>query len=317
MITGVSNISILTQAITGLTNGQATLANLTQQLSSGIRSSDLTDYTGLEARTLVNGRNVQAKAESYIAAGKSVAPRLKLYESTLGALESLINTTVSTIRTTQNAGAAAEQGVKAQIEGTMDQAAYYLNQKVGDRFLYSGTRYTAQPVGDLKTLPVPPAETFPVTNPALPPYDPAAPGSSALAYTRDAVTLDDNLQLTYGIPSTDSAIQNLIQGLRFAYAATQDSGNYDTYMAQAGNLMDQALSGIRSLRTQIAGNQKILAETENGQKTTINLLQEQIDGIRSVDVTEVSAKITSYESQLQASYAATSKLITLTLLDYL
>ncbi len=317
MITGVSNISILTQAVTGLTNGQANLAELTQQLASGVRSTDLTDYSGLEARTMINGRNVQAKAESYIAAGKSVAPRLKTYETTLSALENLINTTVSTIRTTQNATAAAEQGVKSQIEGVMDQAAYYLNQKVGDRYLYSGTRYTAQPVTDLKTLPVPPAETFPVTSPALPPFDPAAPGSNALAYARDAVTLDDNLQLTYGIPSTDSAIQNLVQGLRFAYAATQDSANYDTYMAQASTLMDQALDGIRSLRTQVAGNQKILSETQKGQQTTINLLQDQIDGIRNVDVTEVSAKITSFETQLQASYAATSKLITLTLLDYL
>ncbi len=317
MINGISNLSIITQSVGGLNNAQGIIADLTQQLSSGVKSNDLTTYSARDSRTIVNSRDLQTKAESYIAAISSIKPRMDVYESTLGAIETLINTTRSTINTTQNATAATEQGLGAQISGIIDQVSYYLNQKVGDRFIFSGTRYTSQPVGDIKTLTNPPAEVFPATSPTLPPYDPAAPGSDAKAYGHDSVAIDDNLQLTYGISTTDSGIQNLMQGLRYAYAATQDSANYDTYMAQAQTYLQTAFDGVRSLNAQVAGNAKILAETEKGQKNTISLLQGQIDTIRGIDATEVSVKINAYTSQLQASYAATAKLINLSILNYL
>jgi len=317
MISGISNLSIITQSVSGLGSAQGTIADLTQQLSSGVKSSDLTTYSANESRTIINSRDLQTKAESYIAAISSVKPRMDVYDSTLGAIESLINTTQSTINTTQNATAATEQGLGAQISGIIDQVTYYLNQKVGDRFLFSGTRYTSQPVGDIKALTNPPAETFPATSPTLPPYDPAAPGSDAKAYGHDSVAIDDSLQLTYGISTTDSGIQNLVQGLRYAYAATQDSANYNNYMAQAQTYLKTAFDGVRSLHAQVAGNTKILTETEKGQNNTISLLQGQIDKIRGIDATEVSVKINAYTSQLQASYAATAKLINLSILNYL
>lgn len=317
MGSGISTISIMTQVTSALNNGQSALSNLTQQLASGVKSTDLTTYSAYESRTLVSSRNLQEKANSYLDAISSVKPRLTIYERSLSALEDVINSTQSTILNTQNASAAAEQGVGAQISGAIDQAAYYLNQKVGDRFIFSGTRFTQKPIGDIKALTNPPAETFPATSPTLPPYDAAGPGSDALAYGKDVISLDDNLRLTYGISSTESGIQNMIQGLRFAYAATQDSANYTTYMAQAQTYLKTALSEVRTLRAQVAGNVKILTDTAKSQQDTINLLQTQIDKIRNADINEVSVKINSYNAQLQASYAASSKLINLSILQYL
>lgn len=317
MGSGISTISIMTQVTSALNNGQSALSNLTQQLASGVKSTDLTTYSAYESRTLVSSRNLQEKANSYLDAISSVKPRLTIYERSLSALEDVINSTQSTILNTQNASAAAQQGVGAQISGAIDQAAYYLNQKVGDRFIFSGTRFTQKPIGDIKALTNPPAETFPATSPTLPPYDAAGPGSDAQAYGKDVISLDDNLRLTYGISSTESGIQNMIQGLRFAYAATQDSANYTTYMAQAQTYLKTALSEVRTLRAQVAGNVKILTDTAKSQQDTINLLQTQIDKIRNADINEVSVKINSYNAQLQASYAASSKLINLSILQYL
>jgi flagellar hook-associated protein 3 FlgL len=317
MITGISNLSITSQVTTALNNGKDTLADLTQQLATGVKSNDLTTYSAYESRTLVNSRNLQDKAESYIAAIKSVRPRLTLYETSLGAIEKLVNSTQSTITNTQNAAAATEQGVDSQISGTIDQIAFYLNQKLSDRYIFAGTRYTTQPVGDVKTLTNPPTETFPATSPTLPPYDKAAPGSDAKAYAKDSVAIDDSLQLTYGISTSDSAIQNLMQGMRYAYAATKDSANYQTYMAQAQTYLKTAIDGIRSLRAQVAGNQKILTETETSQTDTKTQLQSTVDDIRGADITEVSVKINTFNTQLQASYAATSKLLNMSLLNYL
>ena len=314
---GVSNISMMMQAINGLTSGQSRLNDLTQQLSSGVRSTDLTTYTAYESRTIVSSRGLQEKADSYISAIKSVMPRLQVYENSLSAIENLIVSTASLIRGTSNAVAAADQGMEAQVSGTIDQVAYYLNQKVGERYIFSGTRYTTQPVGNIKGLVNPPAEAFPAVSPDLPPFDPGAPGTDARAHAKDVVAIDDDLKLTYGLTTTDPGIQNLVQGLRYAYAATQDAGNYETYMTQAQDFLKAALDGIRSMRAQVAGNVKILQETEKGQNSTISLLQTQIESIRNADITEVSLQINAFNTQLQASYAATSKLITLSILNYM
>ncbi|MEJ0061972.1 MAG: flagellin [Alphaproteobacteria bacterium] len=317
MISGVSNLSILSQATRSLNTGQENMADLTQQLASGRKTSDITDYSVFDARTLLSSRDLQDKSTAYIAAIHSVSPRLSVYQSTLSSLTTLTTNIQSLINNTQNATAAQEQGLPAQISAAIDQVEYYLNQKVGDRYIYSGTRYTQKPIGDIAALPTPPAETFPAVSGTLPPYDGAAPGTDAKAYAQDKVMIDDNLQLNYGIPSTSLGIQNMIQGLRFALSATKDSANYDTYMAQAQSYLGTAVNGLRNLEAQTAGNQKILAQAEADQKSTINLLQTRIGNIQNVDLNEVSVKINAYQTQLNASYAATAKLINMSILNYL
>jgi flagellin-like hook-associated protein FlgL len=317
MIGGISNLSLLSQITTALTNGQDTLGDLTQQLSSGVKATDLTRYSVYEARTIVSSRDLQNKANGYIAAIKTVEPRLTVYESSLAAIEKLIKTTQSTILNSQNGTAAIEQGVGQQIAGVIDQTAYYLNQKVGDRYIFSGTRFNQKPIGDIKALSAPPTETFPATTPTLPPYDAAAPSSDANAYAKDRVTIDDTVQLSYGISSTDSAIQNLVQGLRYAYGATQNPSTYQTNIDQAQIYLKTALDGVRALRAQVAGNAKLLADSKTSQNDTVTLLQSQLDGIRSTDINDVSVKINAYNNQLQASYAASSKLLDLSILKYL
>lgn len=317
MITGISSASILSQTIAALNNQQSTMSDLTQQLSSGLRSTDLTKFTPYESDNLINSKGLISKYESYNAAIESVQPRLSVYTSSLLSLEQLVKTTQSLVNNTQNFSAALDAGLPQQISVAIDQTAYYLNQQVGSRYIFSGTRYSTQPVGDIKALPLPPAETFPATTPTLPPYDNQAPGSNANAYTQDNVSLDDNLQLAYGIPSTDPAIQNLIQGLRFAYAASQDQSNYVAYMAQAQQYLDTALTGIRSLEADVAGNQKVLAQTKKDHQNSIDLLQTQVDAIQNANINEVATKISFYQTQLQASYAATGKLASLSILAYL
>lgn len=317
MIGGISSASILTQTISALMNEQSTMADLTQQISTGVKSTDLTKYTPYEASTLLDSKSLVEKYNSYNAAIQSVQPRLSVYASSLGALEKISNTTQSLITGAQNFASSTDTGLPQQISSALDQVSYYLNQQVGDRYIYSGTRYATKPVGDLKALPLPPSGTFPTTTPALPPYDTQAPGNDVNAYTQDKISIDDNLQLTYGIPSTDTGLQNLVQGLRYAYAATQDSANYANYMAQAQQYLSAAKTGIRGLEANVAGNQKVLTQTTKDHNDSIALIQGGIDKIQNADINEVATKISFYQTQLQASYAVTGKLASLSILQYL
>ncbi len=317
MIGGISSASILSQTITALNNEQATMSDLTMQLSTGIKSNDLTRYSPYEASSLLSSKGLVTKYESYKAAIQSVQPRLSVYSSSLAALGKTANTVQGLINGAQNFTSAIDTGLPQQLASALDQASYYLNQKVGERYIYAGVRYQTKPVADLRALPLPPSGTFPVVSPNLPPYDTQAPGTDANAFTQDRVAIDDNLQMDYGIPSTSTGIQNLIQGLRYAYAATQDSGNYDAYMAQAKQYLAASTTGIRSLEAKVAGDQKVLTQTFKDHNASIALLNGQIDQIQNVNINEVATKISFYQTQLQASYAATGKLASLSILNYL
>ncbi|MGB4101812.1 MAG: flagellin [Alphaproteobacteria bacterium] len=317
MIGGISSASILAQTIAALNTEQATMADMTQQLSTGVRSNDLTRYTPAEASSLIDIKGLITKYDSYKAAILSVQPRMSVYSSSLAALEKIGNTAQGLINGAQNYASALDTGLPQQLASALDQVSYYLNQKVGERYIYSGTRYQTKPVADLRALPLPPSGTFPVVSPNLPPYDTQAPGTDVNAFTQDRVAIDDNLHLDYGIPSTSTGLQNLIQGLRYAYAASQDSANYDSYMAQAKQYLTASTTDIRSLQAKVAGDQKVLNQTTKDHNATLALLRGRQESIQNIDINEVATKISFYQTQLQASYAATGKLASLSILNFL
>ena len=144
----------------------------------------------------------------------------------------------------------------------------------------------------------------------------ADPANTA-AYALEQVAISTTQTLKYGINSNQTGFQQLILGLRFAYAATQDTTNYASNMTQATSLITDGLRAIRGIHTGLSSNNSTLTSAQDSQATTINALQTQLGDIQNVDVNAVAVKIQSYQSQLQASYAATAIMQKLSILNYL
>lgn len=169
-------------------------------------------------------------------------------------------------------------------------------------------------------------EPFITTDGDLPSYDAQYTASGGVpdpnagydsAYVQDQVSIDESETLKYGITSTQSGFQKLVAGLRLAYAATQSSENYKSYMTEASSLITQGLSEIRSYHTALAADSSTIETIQNKQATLISDMKSQIDNIQSVDINEVALKINTYQAVLEASYAATAKIINLSILNYL
>ncbi|MBY0428422.1 MAG: hypothetical protein K2Q32_04295, partial [Alphaproteobacteria bacterium] len=221
----ISTNGITAQSILQIRNAQSTLSNLSNQLSTGKKSLDLADYTFTETNGILNFTSSIDKSKSYLNVINVVKPRLKLYDDALTKLSKISSDTLASVNTC-DFNTATNTALGQQLTSYLDDINYYLNQKVGDRYVFAGTgtRLTNPPVIDLTTLPVPPVapDTAPVVSPTLPTSDTAAPGVDVQAYTHDSTTIDDGLNMTYGITSTDQGMQNMILGVRWAYAATQN-----------------------------------------------------------------------------------------------
>lgn len=314
----ISSLGLSTQSAVQIRNAQESLATLSEQLSTGKKSLDLADYSFTDARRLLDFRTTISKRTAYNDVINTVLPRLNTYNNVLESLDKIGNNMMQLINTTENSSQATDAAVGSQVSSFMQQVQFFLNQQIGDRFIFSGSRYSTAPIGDLSALPVPPTDSMtPVTSPTLPSYDSAAPGSSAASYATDSATIDDGYTLNYSVSSNHAGFQQLILGMRWAYAATQDSANYSTYMDKARTLITGALTDMRDLDGQVVSNINRFNETKNLHSSFITELTGQIDDIQQADSAEVATKISFAQAQLQASYSVTAKIANLSLASYL
>lgn len=325
-VASISTSGILATNVNQLVQSQSDLSTLAQQLSSGKKFQDLGSYNAFEVRTSIDLSDEIVKRDGYQLATKSIAPRLQIYDKTLSRIETIVADGLRLVSDTTSGQRAQSQSVDTQIQSYMREIQFLLNERSDTRYLFGGTRYDTAPVRDITTLPVPPTETSPFTvgdgvgDFTLPAYDSGAPGTNQPAWTRASATIDDGFNLTYGISSNDPAFQRTIMGLRFIYAATQDGPsypNFNTYMQNASQLLTQAQTDLRRVHAGVSSASQTVANTELSHKNTVTSLQNQLQNIQNVDVNEVSAKLTFLNTQVQASFSATSVLAKLTILNFL
>ena len=316
----ISTSGITAQSILQIRNAQSTLSDLSNQLSTGKKSLNFVDYTLTETTSLLDFTSSIEKSKSYLNVISVVKPRLQTYESALTKLSKVATDSLSSVNTLDY-NTSTNTSLGQQMTDFLSDISYYLNQKVGQRYVFAGTgtRLTTPPVIDLTTLPVPPVapDTAPVVSPTLPTSDTAAPGVDVQAYTHDTVNIDDGLQITYGITSTEQGMQNLILGVRWAYAATQSATNFTAYMSTARGLLTTAVQQLRDLQASNAANQNRLADVTTTHNTLISNLTTSTQDIQNVDSAEVATKITFTQSQLEASYSVTARIAQLSITRYL
>lgn len=318
----VSNASIVQTLTTSLTSGKSTLSQLTQQLSSGEKYDNLTDYTASEARSMINLQATATQKQAYLNVITTVSNNLSNYDATLTDLESLVKDAQKIASNDQTYSASTASTVYALASSYLKSATSDLNQTINGRYIYSGSRYTTQPVQDLSELSTDTLTEAVTTEPYLPSYDfeyVDSTSQSEMSYTTDSATVETGYTIDYGITSNDPAIQETVAGLRYLQAAgaSTDPDTYSENINKALLLLTDALSSLQGLHTIVANNTNTIKTEKEAQEAAINNLTNQIADISQVDSTEVSTKITAMEATLQASYTVTGSVMKLSLANYL
>lgn len=322
MSTSISTYGLQSITTNNLTSGQKLLSQLSQQLTTGKYSTNLTDYKSSDAQKLLNLTSKIGQQNGFLDIISSLTSRVKAYDKAMTGVEDSMSTAYSALLSSTTYDPDKNASIQSSIEGYVQDMVYYLNQKFGDRYIFAGTRYDTAPVVDQATILgaafIPPAGTTTVASPAVPNYDVDYPTAAVPeAWVKDSATIDTAKSLTYGVTSTDQGFQQLILGLQWAYAATQDPTNYTAYMDNALNLISDGMANVRATHTSVTNSYNTLEKTSEMVKANVTSLDSQIDDIEAVDVNEVGVKITSLKAQLEAAYAVTAEIINLSLLKYL
>src|SRR6185295_8511869 len=116
-VTGYSTYAAYLSNLNGFQRLQTSLAQLTQQLNSGKKSTDLTTY-GVEAQRLVDLRAEIARRQGYVEAIKSASTDVKAYDRVMTSIED-INATMLQAFTAPNSDPPTKQQHTVTFSGDL------------------------------------------------------------------------------------------------------------------------------------------------------------------------------------------------------
>jgi flagellar hook-associated protein 3 FlgL len=190
-----------------------------------------------------------------------------------------------------------------------------LNVQDGTRYLFSGTAASTPPV-DTSQLPTsPPSLATPVNGP------PASGGYYAGGAPIPPAKIDTQFTIDYGISAQNAAtFEPIIRVLNFiantasfSSASPTDAANLQT----CANLLDGADGALTTMGGNIGLQEAQLASMQALHTNTINVAQNGISNIQSVDQATVITQLNQLDTQIQASFAATAQIDKLSLVNFL
>lgn len=284
---------ILQQALTT----QAKLAEKQEQQSSGLVSST---YAGLgsDAGELVNLQVSIERSESYISAAEQAVSRIEIMYSAL----SSINDILTEARAEVNSMASGDDTatLKTVAEAYLEDIASFLNTQYEGRYLFAGSETTEAPV-DL--------DSYAATSLTDENTDYYQGDDSTIS-----VKVGSDRTISYGITADAEGLEEALRAL--SYLVETDPLTDDDLTA-ISDLLVEAQDAVIALQSGIGLKSSMLENIIAAEEDYVATLEELATDISSVDLAEVAVEATTYETQLEASYAALGTISDLSLLDYL
>jgi flagellar hook-associated protein 3 FlgL len=279
---------------------QARMAELQMQQASGNVS---TDYGGLGRSTkpLLDLEASLKTSQAYASAASEAASRVEVMYSTLSSITDLLTEFRGQITSMMSADSsdASIQTLISAAEGFRDELASLLNTTFEGRYLFSGDATTTAPV-DLSGYGAD-ADT------ASTDYYRGNDGVTRVKIARDQT-------VAYGVTADNPAFEQAFRAL----SIIADAGTVDTDLLQSSyDLIVTALDDTIAVQSKLSINASTLERSIERQSDYETYLSAMISELKDADVTKITVALTSYETQLQASYSAIAKVQSLNLLDYL
>lgn len=286
------------QITTGNMQIQSEYAKGQLQLSTGLKS---VDYQGIssEADRILNTESEYKALSTQTSNAQTALDRTESMFDAFGSMLTLGQNFTSDIRTAISGNMTTSQ-LQSLAQDALRNMASSLNMTVGGRYVFGGSATKSAPV-DLSGYG---GQVIP-----------SAPDTSYYQgnnYIQN-VEVADGYTVNYGVTADNPAIEKVMRAFDLINTTPGDSATQQ----QALQLLEGGLDDLADLKASVSQSSQTLQNKINDNQTQMNLMQNTLSSLKDVDVAEVSVKLQQLEAQLQASYAVTTKLLNLSLADYL
>ena len=298
MITRVATFAMSDRMLEASQRSQAKMSEAQLQQASGSISSN---YGGLgrSAGTLVSLEVSVARSKSYAGAADEARSRVEVMSDALTSITDALSGFRSSLSSAISTGDG--ETLKATAQSYLDEVADLLNTRFEGRYLFGGSDTTTPPV-DLSGYAATDATTADTSY-----YQ----GNGVKA----SVAVSSERTLSYGITGNDAAFE---QALRALSAVANAATAPDTAALQAiSDLTVSATDAVAAVQGQLSVHAATLERSASAQVDYQDYAAGLISEVNGADVTQLALQLSTYETQLQASYSAMAKIQSLNLMDYL
>ncbi len=301
MVNRVATFSFTTGMIADNMRLQSRYADINTQISSGLKSQD---YKGIsrDAQYVLSVESAADKLQAYNANANIVQSSINTQYEALGRMEDLANSMISALSSALAGNNANPNVTQSQAQNALNETAAILNLQIAGKYVFSGT--------DIDTKPVD------LTDPAwVPQTSPSVANSTYYQgnTTTASVQVSETLNLTYGTLASNSAFEQLLRAYNLAF----NNPSSPTELGEAFDLVKSAIDGIANIRgiMSVQSNtiEKQIDQNEKDRDTLLSLRST----IKKTDIPSASVMLTEIQTQMEASYTSSVRILNLNLHDYL
>ena len=305
MVERIASSTTINAQIENTLRLQKQYAKRLAQTSSNIKSEtyqgialDTNRILNLESdyqRITMQSENAKTALERSRMAYNSLGQVLKVGQSILANLNAAISNTGQSGAELQNT-----------VQKAMDNTASALNVQIAGRYIFSGVETASRPV-DLTA-----------TGFGGQTYSAPTPSSANTGYYQGdnfvhSVEAADDFTVSYGVRADNPAVEKLIRAYDLVRTTPADA---DT-LKEAYRVLRQGLQDLAVMQAQVAQDSKTLDQRINDNLDQLNLIDNMIGEIKTIDSAETAIRLKELKTQLEASFSVTADLLKLKLSDYL
>lgn len=296
----VGSVSLLNNTLGDVSKLQQQLADLQEQISSGVKAKTFQQLNGqVEQFTLLEAKI--RRTDSFIEGNELNISRLQTADQSMSQVIDIADSMENLIVAVRDVSTGSAIPFQQQMENLLKGMSSALNISFDGRYLFSGTATNVQPIPDTTVKP---------TVQGVPDAGYYAGSAESMV-----VRADDNVEFAFPVRADDPAFQKIYAAAHLAMDA-YESGS-DTDMARALDMMQEAQIQLNGVRATV--NMEIINVSDiNERLESLNLYWTGVtEKVGKTDIVAATTQIASYEAVLQATFQVYARLSQLKLSDYL
>jgi len=280
---------------------QSVMAEKQTQESSGLISTDYGGY-GSDAQHVVNLQVSVTRAQSYIDAATLADSKVQVMYSAVGSMTDILTQLRSQLSAASTGSSTETNSVISSAQQMLEEMGSLMNTQYDGQYVFGGGKTDIAPV-DLSSFS---SGAGSLTTADTSYYG----GDDEIASVRVAA----DQTVSYGVTADNSAFEEVMRVLKFVANSTSLSSSD---ISSALDLAGTALDDTAAVQAKLS-NAASSIETASARQTDYKSYAETLSSdLTSVDVAAITAQLSTYESQLTASYSALGKILSMNLASYL
>lgn len=282
---------------------QAEQADATLQQASGKVATDYGGY-GAGAGRIIALETYIDRTTIYEKAATAARSQVEAAASAVGSMADLLNQFTSAL-TSIDASLSDGSTLQETAASILDQMTALMNTKYQGRYLFAGSATDLAPV---------------VQDAIAPQSTPTSADTSYYAGTDETASVRVSAEevIRYGVTADDAGFETTLRALSLIAGADLSGGGYDdATLTEARSLVETAVSGLSTAQARLGLSSAALESAITARQDDRTYAETELSGKTDIDVAAVAARLSSYQTQLEAAYAAIGKIQSLRLSDFL